>query len=187
MNKSHLLERLRRGDDRLLKEIYDSYREDFIRWVARFGVDRSTGEEIFQMSIIILYDNAIMGKLTNFSSSIKTYLFGIGKYKAMEYQRGRKIIFQSIDPAMLELLADDGIPENEIITDVDRLKHALVKLGDPCKQLLEMMYYQKLNHDMISELMGYKDRDTVKSKKYKCIARLRKILLNPEDHESNIT
>jgi hypothetical protein len=49
------------------------------------------------------------------------------------------------------------------------------------------MYYQRLSQDVISERMGYKDRDTVKSKKYKCIARLKKILENPGGNEDDIS
>ena len=185
MDKSDFLERLRRGDDAILKEIYDRFKGDFIRWAVKFGIDRTSSEDIFQVSVVILYDNVMTGRLTHLSSSVKTYLFSIGKHKALELKRGQKNDFQNIEPSMLDLFAEEGTPENEIAFDVDQLKNALVVMGDPCKRLLELMYYQKLSQDEIGELMGYKDRDTVKSKKYKCIARLKKILENPEDHETN--
>lgn len=187
MDNSDLLDRLRRGDDALLKEIYDNHRQDFLRWAVKFGVDSTVAEDIFQVSIVILYDNVVTGKLTSLSSSLKTYLFSIGKHKAMEYKRWQKNDFQKIEPAMLDLFADEGTPEKEIVYDVDQLKEALRKLGDPCKRLLELMYYKKLGQDMISTLMGYKDRDTVKSKKYKCIERLKRILENPDNYETDFS
>jgi RNA polymerase sigma-70 factor (ECF subfamily) len=187
MKKADLLERLRRGDDALLKEIYDSYKPDFIHWAMRLGIDSYIAEDIFQVSVVILYDNAVTGKLNRLSSTLKTYLFSIGKHKCLEHKRGQKNDFLRIEPHMLELLVETETPENEILNDVDQLAKALTILGDPCKQLLEFMYYQKLNQDSISEIMGYKDRDTVKSKKYKCIARLKKILENPEEYETDIS
>ncbi len=185
MDKSDLLERLKRGDDALLKEIYDSHKLDFLRWAVRFGIERDAAEDIFQVSVVILYDNAVTEKLTNLSSSLKTYLFSIGKHKCLEHKRAQKNEFQKIEPSMLELFTDSDASESEILYDVDQLAKALAIMGNPCKELLELMYYQKLNQDVISELMGYKDRDTVKSKKYKCIARLKKILENPENHETD--
>lgn len=185
MDRSDFLDRLKRGDDALLRDIYDQYKSDFIRWAIRYGIDQVVAEDVFQISVVILYDNAITGKLSHLSSSVKTYLFSIGKHKCQEYKRGQKHDFQTVEPALLELFADQHTPEKEIRFDVEELRDALVIMGDPCKRLLELMYYQKLSQDAISQLMGYKDRDTVKSKKYKCIARLKKILENPDNHETD--
>jgi RNA polymerase sigma-70 factor (ECF subfamily) len=87
---------------------------------------------------------------------------------------------------MLEILADEELPEKALEYDIEHLRAALHALGDPCKTLLEMSFYQKLDQDTISVRMGYKGRDTVKSKKYKCLARLKKLLENLNDHDSNI-
>lgn len=187
MDKSDLLDRLRRGDDALLKEIYDRHKGSFVRWAVRFGLNRNEAEDIFQISVVILYDNVITGKLQILSSSLKTYLFSIGKHKSMELKRGYKTGLLNIDSAALELIVDEAEPEDDWKFDVEQVREALIRLGDPCKRLLELMYYSKLSQDVISEMMGYKDRDTVKSKKYKCIARLKKILENPDSHESDIS
>ena len=187
MDKARLLERLRLGDEALLKEIYDKFKPDFIRWAVRFGIDRAEAEDVFQLSVVILYDNVMTGKLTQLSSSLKTYLFSIGRHKAMERSRELSNRFSTIDPLLFDLIADDSQSDEQIEFDIRQLKDALILLGNPCKELLEMMYFQKLSQDIISDRMGYKGRDTVKSKKYKCIHRLKKILENQEDNETDNT
>lgn len=184
MNKNDILRRLRLGDDSLLAEIYDKYEEDFVRWATRFGLSRIQAKEVFHVSVVILYENVVTGKLANLSSSLKTYLFGIGKNKAMEFRREHNSSIPSMDPALFDMIAEEEEPAS-IEIDVDQLREALVILGDPCKKIIEMMYFQNFSQDEISRFMGYKDRDTVKSKKYKCIDRLKKLLEKRDSHEED--
>jgi RNA polymerase sigma factor (sigma-70 family) len=181
MDRSDPIDRLRHGDDDLLKEIYDIYQPAFIKWARRQGVQIQDAEEIFQQSVVILYENVKTGKLTNLTSTLKTYLFSIGKNKIQEFRRGRKHDWMNTDPVLLELLqhvdTDDGAALQH---DIDRLVAALQRLGETCRALLDLMYFQKLTQKEIGERLQYKDRDTVKSKKYKCIAQLKKYLENPE-------
>jgi RNA polymerase sigma-70 factor (ECF subfamily) len=84
-------------------------------------------------------------------------------------------------------MSNEGTSEKFQEYDVEQLRAALGKLGNPCRELIELMYFNKLSQDEISQRMGYKDRDTVKAKKWKCIARLKKLLENPDDYETDIT
>ncbi len=43
------------------------------------------------------------------------------------------------------------------------------KLGDPCHQLLDLYYYKKKSMDEIAERLDYKNTDTAKNQKYKCM------------------
>ncbi|MBK6498767.1 MAG: hypothetical protein IPG00_11645 [Saprospiraceae bacterium] len=67
--------------------------------------------------------------------------------------------------------------EYQEIAQEDLLKAnaALFKLGEPCKSLLELSYYQQMKLDDITLLLGYKNNDTTKNLKYKCMKRLQKI------------
>lgn len=185
LDKPDKIERLRRGDDDLLREIYDTYRPDFLRWALRQGLSQDEAEEVFQISVVVMYDNVVTGKLSELTSSLKTYLFSIGKHKTWETMRKKHHGLLYVDPAFMDMLGDrDDDADVRFGQNIERLKGALRKLGDPCKKLIEMMYYQKIDQTEISMVMGYKDRDTVKSKKYKCIEKLKKILENP-DYETD--
>jgi len=59
--------------------------------------------------------------------------------------------------------------------DLQMVERCLQLLGDPCKTLLELYYYKRLSMAQITSSMDYKNVDTTKNLKYKCIKRLRRL------------
>jgi RNA polymerase sigma-70 factor (ECF subfamily) len=45
-------------------------------------------------------------------------------------------------------------------------------LGEPCKSILRYYYYKRFSMEAIAETMQYKNADTVKSQKVRCIKEL---------------
>lgn len=161
--------------DKTLAALYYDYHDQAIGWTkSNFGLTNDDAEEIFQTSLVLLYDNVVTGKLTELTANIKTYLFGIIKNKIIHLNRSKNRL-SSFDAT--ELLSGVIDEEYEEISGEDLLKasKSLMRLGEPCKTLLELSYYQELSMDEISNLMGYKNADTAKNLKYKCLKRLQKI------------
>ena len=50
------------------------------------------------------------------------------------------------------------------------------QLGDPCHTLLDLFYYQKKSMEDITIELNYKNSDSAKNQKYKCLERLRKLV-----------
>lgn len=140
----------------------------------KFNLDQDAAVEIFQLAIIILYDNVCSGKLQSIQGNIKTYLIGIARNKAYEYLRTRKT--SSLDDQ--DYLINSYILEEEEDVKEEQLiiaENALKELGDPCKSLLNLYYYKKKSMEQIAAEMGYSNRDTAKNQKYKCLKRLQNI------------
>ena len=55
------------------------------------------------------------------------------------------------------------------------MEACLEKLGDPCKRLLLLYYKEGLSMQQIADQLGYKNSDTAKNQKCKCIVRLRNL------------
>lgn len=166
-----------KNENRALSEIYDEHRSSFIVWVQnKSNLSKDEAVEIFQVSIVILYENVVSGKLTQLDN-VKSYLFTIGKNKLMEHFRlMKKTQHDQIDDKAL--LKSAFVEEFEFEQDQEKvfnLSDALMQLGDPCKSLLENFYFRKMSLEEISIEMEYKNTDTVKTKKFKCIQRLRKL------------
>ena len=71
-----ILEKLRKGDNSPIYELYKLYRDEFIAWSrAQF----KTSEEQAKDAILDFHQNIIHGRLTERSSSLKTHLFQIDK------------------------------------------------------------------------------------------------------------
>jgi RNA polymerase sigma factor (sigma-70 family) len=188
MSENQILERIRLGGQSELGIIYEEYRSEFIQWITKeFQCSTDDSKDIYQLSILIFYDNVKSGKLEHLVSSIKTYLFGIGKNVAREnmrkLQRNTPI---NQEKWLKEYLVDDA-PNSPVEEDIfDTAQKALEKLGQPCQRLIELFYYEKKSMEEISSMMNYKNSETAKNQKCKCMARLRK-LYEEETHKSTIT
>ncbi len=168
--------KLQNDENKALTEIYRLFRSECIDWLRNnYGVDQDDSIEVFQNSVIVLYDNVVSGKLVQLSSNIKTYLFGIAKNQALNLQKYNKRIATNEIKDGIEYYV---LEENEHMIKEKELQQAntaIEILGDPCKSLLQLYYYKGMNMEDISELLGYKNADTTKNQKYKCLKRLQKI------------
>ncbi len=178
MSEDSVILRLKRGDQEALEEIYTKYREGFLHWITNtHQCTRDEAVEIFQYSILTFYENVVEGTFEELKSAgLKTYLYSIGKNKLLsDYRKGMKLsLRESLDPdEYTEFESDvDFIRKQKI----DHITKALNELGDPCKRLLELFYFNNLSTDEIAEVMNYKNGNTVKNLKYKCIQRIKKAL-----------
>lgn len=176
MNQDEIIEKIKSGGQTELGLIYEEYREEFLRWVVKeFNCTLDDGKDIYQLTILIFHDNIRLGKLEHLVSSVKTYLFGIGKNIVKENQRKEKrFIPISKEKWLKENLIDE--PTHKIDDAVfERAKNALSKLGQPCQRLIELFYYEKKSIPEITLAMNYKNPETAKNQKCKCMARLRKL------------
>ena len=156
------------------------HKNDGVNWIrSNFNLDSDEAKEIFQASIITLYDNVITGKLVELNADIKSYLFGICKYKSLEYKRrkGKLNIFET-DTLYYEQYENQIEEKLKFENQIEQVNKAMQSIGDPCKSILQLYYYKKLSMTAICELLGYKNADTVKNQKYKCLKRLQKTLYN---------
>ncbi|MEI9935175.1 MAG: hypothetical protein WDM71_10085 [Ferruginibacter sp.] len=60
-------------------------------------------------------------------------------------------------------------------TDFTMMEHAMGKIGEPCKSLLDAYYLQKKSMMEIAAEFGYTNADNAKTQKYKCLIRLKKL------------
>jgi RNA polymerase sigma-70 factor (ECF subfamily) len=168
--------KIKTDDNQALREIYDLCREECVVWLQNdFGLSIHDALDVFQVSVVILYDNIMTGKLSTLTSNIKTYLKGIAKNKALEMLRSRK---NRIVANRFPIMAQFVFEENEKVILEEQLSTALMSLeflGDPCKSLLQLYYYNDLSMEDITTILGYKNPETTKNQKYKCLKRLQNI------------
>jgi RNA polymerase sigma-70 factor (ECF subfamily) len=161
--------------DKTLALLYRNHKQSTLSWIkSKFDIVGDDAEEIFQVAIIVLYDNIISGKLIFLTAEITTYLFAIIKNKIIQLNRVNARI-APIDATELlkEVIAEDD--DDLDVKDIDKAMKSLELLGEPCKSLLELTYFHQMKMDEITEKLGYKNADTTKNLKYKCLKRLQKI------------
>lgn len=169
-----MIRQLRKGDPKVMQEVYHRYKAEFITWmISQYSCQRLEALEIYHDSLLTMSNKAQNGKLDDLQSSLKTYIYGVAKNKYREYLRKNKknhsLLVQEIPDRKDEVI--DTSQEDSI----NLVEKCLESLGDPCKSILELYYYHEMSMQDISEQMRYKNRNTVKNMKYKCLLRLKEL------------
>lgn len=186
MSKSHsdllnedqqLLQRLRSQGSKALEQLYRSYREDFLAFAKKYQATEEDILDVYQDAIIAFFENVSSGKIEQLSSSIKTYLFSIGKYKLIDKlkQKNKESNISHLDQIKEPL--EDSFEEQIVLTHRQvQLREAINELGGQCKDLLILFYYRQYSIEAIKIEMDYKNENTVKANKSRCMKSLRAII-----------
>jgi len=184
MDDKQLIAQLKKRDRNALTSVYQDYKDEFFRFMFRFNAKSDTLEDIFQDALIVLYENAQAGKLDHLKSTLKTYLFGTGKFMLFKHFRDSKTevftdedyVFDNYEQAVIEdVYADDGPSDYQKM-----LMANFKKLGDKCREILELFYLQGLKLDEIVTVQGYENKNVVKSQKSRCLKSLKELIM-PKD------
>ena len=169
-----MIRQLKKGDQKVLGQVYRQYRSDFIAWMhAKYGCSQEVARDIYQNTMLTLSVKAQNGTLPDLESSLKTYIYGIAKNKYKEYQRSNGRFVQVEDDVWKELKEENSDGSN---TEQNQLvARCLKKLGAPCKSVLELYYFHGMTMEEIKDHLNYKNSRTAKNMKYKCLQRLKEI------------
>ena len=174
----NLIELLKKGDKKTLEKIYLDNREGFINFSKKYNVEERDAIDIYQDSILILRENAINGKIDDLHSNISTYLFAIGKYKIYHNFRVQSKLEMTNDFNLVEENIDFDVNlYGQVITkEQELLKKYYHQLGDRCKSILNLFYYQGYTLDEIRDILNYSNKKVLKSQKSRCIKQLRDMI-----------
>jgi len=172
------IELLKQGDKKTLEKIYMENREGFINFSKKYNIEEYDAVDIYQDSILVLRENAINGKIDDLQSNLSTYLFAIGKYKIFHNFRVQsKFDFESdFDLVEENLDFDVNLYESNLTKEQRFLKKYYNELGDRCKSVLDLFYYQGYNLDEIKDILNYSNKKVLKSQKSRCIKQLKNLL-----------
>jgi RNA polymerase sigma-70 factor (ECF subfamily) len=161
----------------VLDAVYHKYQQTCVRYLLGRVISRDTpnrqdlAAELFTEALIVLARNARTGRLTELSARLDTYLNAIARNLYLKYLRNNRVDYRDpgdLPPPLVET-ADDGEPER-----VRRLLYGrLRELGPRCRQLIVHFYFLDLDWNTISDLLGYKNANSAKNNKAKCMLRLR--------------
>lgn len=170
----NIIQQIKSGDEKPLLELYKLYRDEFLTWSSKnYGATTEDAKDAFQDAIIDFHNNIITGKLTALTSSEKTYLFQIGKFKIINVlKKKRKISYKD----NLELIKgkefEDYMDEENKVYSQEQVSNAIGKLPEDCQKTLKLHYFNEYDMDSIAREMDYKNADTAKSKKSTCMKKL---------------
>lgn len=166
-------------DEHLIQKLYYENRDLFLNFGKRYQLPQAELLDVYQDAFVALREKALQGKLDNLKSSIRTYLFGIGKYIIYDRLK-QKDLSRPLkhDPKNdLENAATVEFEINNTLSEEEKLlQKNFKKLGEKCRNMLTMFYYRGLTIDEITSLGGYNNSNVVRSQKSRCLKTLKELI-----------
>lgn len=177
---------IRQGDVTVLDVIYRENRAAFLNFAKKYNLPDQDNLDIYQDAIIALYENVVSKKLQTLESSIKTYLFSIGKYmifkKINDYKYNKHI--EQEHKAVLQLQTE--YYEYHEVTEGDHQRLVLKsfgELGKKCQEVLRLFYYERFSIEEIKTYLNYENYNVVKSQKSRCLKSLKELIAKQNQNE----
>ncbi len=152
--------------------LYDYY-PSVKKLILTNGGNNDDAKDVYQEALIIVCKKI---RNTNFTltSSLNTYLYSVCNYIWKDELKKRKK-FQSIEslPALetsIELDLEQTL-ENEKICKL--AEQSLLTLGNRCREILKLFYFDSWSMEKISKKFNYKSEKTARNQKYKCLEAAR--------------
>ena len=162
------------GDENAFDEIMKELFDNLVFFIDRYVHDIHAAEDI---AIDAFSDLVVNKHRYNFKVTLKTYLFMLGRSRALNYIKHRKVI------NFVELTEADNISAEqetleEIILEDERkriVNNALNSLPDDMRVVVHLIYFEDLSYDEAAKVMK-KNRKQVDNLLYRAKKELRIIL-----------
>ncbi len=174
MNNQDYIKGLLHHDKKTLNAIYVNYASRIERHIISKGGSSDDAKDVFQDALMVIYKKA---QSTDFqlTSQFYTYLFGTCRFIWDRKRKKKSNNTVTIDNAE-RYTTDSDIEENIIKREQFNIyKQNFERLGDFCKQILQL-FYTKTSMTEIAEKLGLKNDHTARNRKYRCQKELEKLI-----------
>ena len=176
---NHVLEQveaIRSNDEAALQQLYQANFHKVESFVLNNNGSSEEARDIYQDAFIAVWRNIQLNRFEPRSeSALDGYLFQVAKNKWMDHLRSghyNKIVRMK-DAAQYQ--HEDEAPSTEEDEYLAAVKKYFPQLGDNCKKILALFYYENESMKQIAESMGWTEA-TAKNNKYRCIQKLKELI-----------
>jgi RNA polymerase sigma factor (sigma-70 family) len=160
-----------------IQAIYKDHFDRLCWFVMNNSGSRQDAEDIFQ-EVVMDFIEAIQKNKFRGESSVGTFLYSLNKYAWLnELKRKGRAMQREIkfdrDQDREEMDVGHLVSHREARAQVMMI---VARLGDDCKKILVMFYYENLSMKEIVEKTKYGTEQVVRNKKYKCLKQLEQML-----------
>ncbi len=165
-----------------IRFIYREYYGMLENYVLANNGSRDDAADVIQETIVAFIEIVEQGKFRG-DSSIKSFLFAITRNLWLTELRKR----DSADNRNKNFEKEKDILDEGAVNHLVKREYFLMiqqlfeKLGDKCRQLLIMVYYENLSmSEIVDQMPGYQNEQVLRNKKYKCMKQLEQMMQDNE-------
>lgn len=168
MRDEKILDLIEKGDETAIDVLYQNHYRMMVKMIVRNNGTEDNAKDIFQDALIIFWQKVRNKELT-LTSKISTYLYSVCQNLwRKELTRKAKESKEEVDSAYTV--------DYEQEERVNAIRKCVESMGETCKNVLTLYYFDGLSMNEIAERMGFSNSNTAKTKKYKCKQELDKIV-----------
>ena len=172
---SELVEAISEKDllEQAILQLYEEHAGITRSFIMGKGGTEQDADDIFQETVVSFIDSVQKGKFRQ-ESGVRTFLISISKHlwynEIRRKQRAgtREKLFET-DREHEESGISEQMQDRELKNQLNKL---LQELGESCKKILELFYYENLSMKEIVSHLHYENEQVVRNKKYKCLQQL---------------
>ncbi len=161
------------GDKEAFNEIITEYRDGLTFFIDRYVNDIWAAEDI---AIDVFTELIVYKHRYNFKVKLKTYLYMMGRSRALDYlKRRKKITFTELTEG--EEIASRELLEDAILADERKkvLHQAMTQLSKEMQEVLHLIYFEELSYEEAAKVMK-KNKKQIDNLLYRSKEKLRTIL-----------
>ncbi|WP_172594560.1 RNA polymerase sigma factor [Mariniphaga sediminis] len=174
MEDNNLWIHITQGDRTALKQLHNRYfHQMYLYAVKSTNGNNGLAEELVSDCFIKLWENR---KKIEIQSSVKYYLFFILHNSIIDHFRKKRLL---TEPLTIDFQAPGDDKDFDHQKQYIRLYHAVKKLPDKCRMVLELAVFESLSYNEIAERLDI-SRNTVKTQMGRAYKALKE-MLDPKD------
>lgn len=151
-----------------LKTLYKKW-PDIRRFMKTLGCSTTNAEDIFQEALLIYTRRC---SSDDFELTVEPYHYVKSTCKLLWYNQSRKEGKRNTDQEFDDFQDEqDDWMQKEM--RLQRIEHAISKIGQQCQELLKLFYGKGWNMSDIAQKMGLRNDKVAKAQKYRCINKVK--------------
>ena len=161
------------GDENAFNEIMEELFRSLVFFINRYVHDIHAAEDI---AIDAFSDLVVHRHRYNFKVTLKTYVFMLGRSRALDHMKHRKVL------SFVELSEAEGVEDEKTLEEIvlaDKRKRtvhsAIAKLSEDKRVVIHLIYFEEMTYDEAAKVMK-KNRKQVDNLLYRAKKELRIIL-----------
>lgn len=167
-----LIEMIKEGRQSALLKLYQQCFEGVRNFILKNQGVEEDAEDILQDALVVTWQKVMQPDFI-LSSRLSTFVQGIARNLWLNRLKklGRQTGLEQVEEVTMEMGFD---PARKI--DQAKVRQALDQIGESCKKLLSLFYFDGMNMDQIALVMDMSNADTAKARKYQCLKKLGDII-----------
>ncbi|MBI5541381.1 MAG: sigma-70 family RNA polymerase sigma factor [Bacteroidia bacterium] len=171
-----IIQGIKDRNNMILYYLYSEYQEEIIDFIMTNKGSRKEAEGIFQDSFVKFYQKIHEKEFVlrkSFDAYFKSICLNtwVSEVKLKNRKSSTGVIPEEIDDTEMVLFYEY---KNEQLRKI--IGKEFSKLGENCRRILKMYYFQRKQMAEIAFLMDYKNAQIAMNKKYKCLIYLKELI-----------